>query len=257
MKCLSFTTAVFAWDNANTVHIGSGEAVWNPSGNDNKGRWEEVDSPIGPIIKDFIMGETDYFDAYIQNRRYGWNARNDYEYKADIIARNDIYAGQEVTQKTNFNPVIVEENAHVKFQACNQIVLKPGFKVVTGATFKASITDKDCGCGGTMGMLTQSNSSQDPYSKGINYREVSENEINGVNSLIVKLYPNPGKDVVNLVVEDEEVHGFEYKVYSVSGVLVDESSVEKNTTQLHLKQGMYIVKLNYKGEWHTKKLIMQ
>jgi hypothetical protein len=59
------------------------------------------------------------------------------------------------------------------------------------------------------------------------------------------------------VVEDEEVHGFEYKVYSVSGILVDENSVEKNTTQLHLKQGMYIVKLNYKGEWYTKKLIMQ
>ena len=248
--------AVFAWDNANTVHIGSGEAVWNPSGNDNKGRWEEVDSPIGPIIKDFIMEETDYFDAYIQNRRYGWNARSDYEYKADIIARNIIYAGQEVTQKTNFNPVILEANAHVKFQACNQIVLKPGFTVEAGATFEASITNINCGCGGTSGMITQPNSPQGYSSQEMNYIEVSENEKNLVNSLVVKLYPNPGKDVVNLVVEDEEAHGFEYKVFSVSGVLVDENTVETNITKLFLKQGLYIVRLKYKGEWYTKKLIM-
>lgn len=75
--------------------------------------------------------------------------------------------------------------------------------------------------------------------------------------MAVKLYPDPGKDVVNLVVEDEEVHGLEYKVYAISGILIDENSVEKNLMQLHLKQGMYIVKLKYKGEWHTKKLIMQ
>ena len=254
--------AVFAWDNANTVHIGSGEAVWNPDGNDPvfgdaKGRWEEVDSPIGPIIKDFIVDETDYFDAYIQNRRYGWNARSDYEYNADIIARNDIYAGQEVTQKTNFNPVIVEENANVKFQACNQIVLKPGFKVEKGATFEASITDKDCGCGGVSWKSGAKNKSNNPSNSQNNDYAISKKENNLVNSLVVKLYPNPGKDVVNLVVEDEGAHGFEYKVYSVSGILVDENSVEKNTTRLHLKQGMYIVKLKYKGEWHTKKLIMQ
>ena len=67
----------------------------------------------------------------------------------------------------------------------------------------------------------------------------------------VKLYPNPGKDVVNLEVEDEAVHGFEYKEYSVSGILEDENSVEKNSTQFHLKQVMYIVKLKYKGEQYT------
>lgn len=168
----------------------------------------------------------------------------------------DIHAGQEVTQKTNFNPVVVETNANVKFQACNQIVLKPGFTVEGGAIFEASITDKNCGCGGTTGMITQPNSSQDHFSQEMNYREVSENEINLVNSLVVKLYPNPGKDVVNLVVEDETAQGFEYKVFSVSGVLVDENTVETNMTQLFLKQGLYIVSLKYKGGWYTKKLIM-
>lgn len=72
----------------------------------------------------------------------------------------------------------------------------------------------------------------------------------------MRLYPNPGKDIVNLVVEDEIAHGFEYKVFSTMGVLVEENRVDTNTTQLSLKKGMYIVKLNYKGEWHTKKLIM-
>ncbi len=63
--------------------------------------------------------------------------------------------------------------------------------------------------------------------------------------------------MVNLVVEDETAQGFEDKVFSVSGVLMDENTVETNMTQLFLKQGLYIVKLNYKGEWQTKKHIMQ
>ena len=106
-------------------------------------------------------------------------------------------------------------------------------------------------------MLTQPNSSKDYSIQERNHREISEIEIIPVNSLVVKLYPNPGKDVVNLVVEDEAVYGFEYKLFSISGVLIDENTVETNMTQLHLKQGMYIVKLNYKGEWYTKKLIMR
>jgi hypothetical protein len=78
-----------------------------------------------------------------------------------------------------------------------------------------------------------------------------------VNSIDIRLYPNPGKNIVNLVVEDETADGFEYRVFSTMGILVEENYVGSNRTQLFLKKGIYIVKVKYNGTWYTKKLIMQ
>jgi len=57
-------------------------------------------------------------------------------------------------------------------------------------------------------------------------------------------------------VEDETSIGFEYKVFSTAGILIEENQVGGNVTQLSLKKGMYIVNVKYNGIWHTKKLII-
>lgn len=119
-----------------------------------------------------------------------------------------------------------------------------------------SINDENCSCGGTLGKSRNNDNYQKSSEAKYIQTEILENEINNVNSLSIKLYPNPGKDVVNLVVEGEISNGFEYKVFSTTGVLIEENHVGSNVTQLYLKKGMYIVNVNYNGIWHSKKLII-
>lgn len=251
--------AVFSWDNVNTVHLTNRELIFDEDRNDAKGGWiENVDDKfLRTEIRDFLVDESDYFNAYVQNRNYGENANINHTYKADIIARNEIYAGSRVTQRTNFRSVEIQENADISFQACKTVYLKPGFHVKSGSSFYAGITDENCTCGGLSGKSGQINNQNNYTNIEDATREISENELNPVNSLVVRLYPNPGKDIVNLVVEDEIAHGFEYKVFSTMGVLVEEKQIDGYTAKLTLRKGMYIIKVKYKGEWHTRKLIMQ
>ena len=151
----------------------------------------------------------------------------------------------------------VQENADVSFQACKTVYLKPGFHAKSGSSFYAGITDENCSCGGKSGLMKNQNNNTNMKNIENVTHKVLKNEINNINSLKIKLYPNPGKEVVNLTVEDETAYGFEYKVFSTLGVLVEANHVDSNETQLFLKKGMYIIKVKYNGEWHTKKLIIQ
>ena len=145
----------------------------------------------------------------------------------------------------------VEPNADLRLKANESIHLKPG------TSFYAGITDENCTCGGLSGKSGQMNNQNNYTNIEDATREISEYEINPVNSLVVRLYPNPGKDIVNLVVEHEIAHGFEYKVFSTMGVLVEEKQIDGYTAKLTLRKGMYIIKVKYKGEWRNRKLIMQ
>src|SRR5690554_7582111 len=149
--------AVFAWDKENTVHIQSGGTIWNEDGisgcqnligvlgeeNPDHKRWEQHASPIITEVHRFILGEANTYHAYIQNRSYGWNAHPNAIYKADIVSKHKIFIGKNVTQRTNFKPVEIEENAEVRFIACEQVYFGDGFHAKSGSTFHAKIDDED------------------------------------------------------------------------------------------------------------------
>lgn len=245
--------AVFAWDEVNTVHIQSGEAEFNPDGNDGRGKWEQIHSPVRGVIKNFIVDETDFYNAFIQNRSYGWNAREDFEYKAKIVAWNEIYAGQNVTQRTDFKPAEILENANISFKACKSVNLKSGFHAKSGSEFHAQATSSACGCGGSKSIDNSSgNNEYVPQEK----TDVLQFEEKAVNSLDISIYPNPGKDKVNLQVNDEKVHNFEYLVFDLQGKQIVNELVKGTFTTIKLEKGIYVVKIKIGKEWHTRKLIM-
>lgn len=253
--------AVFAWDFANTVHIQSGEAEFNPDGNapeepqlgDPRGKWEQIHSPVRGVIKNFIVDETDFYNAFIQNRRYGWNAREDFEYKAKIVAWNEIYAGQNVTQRTDFKPAEILENANISFKACKSVNLKSGFHAKSGSEFHAQATSSACGCGGGK---SAGSSSENNENSSQEKTDVLQFEEKAVNSMDIRLYPNPGKNKVNLQINDEKVRNFEYLVFDLHGKQIKSELVNGSFTTIQLEKGVYIVKIKTDKEWHTRKLIM-
>lgn len=261
--------AVFAWNEENSVHIQSGHAFWNDNGenlgcpisftdfiggnNDNHKRWEQYDSPVRAVMRGFILSEADVFNTYIQNRQYGWNAHASYIYKADIVSKNKIFAGENVTQRTDFKEVTIESNADVQFIACKTIYLKPGFHAKAGSKFHAKIDTDNCAyC--THSELAPSN--------GHTIREIIQ-EVQFIEPTIaeetspIHVYPNPGIERVTLEVLDKQVTSFDYTVYDIAGKLIGNGAVEGKLTQLNLEKGVYIIRTKINETWYVKKLIMR
>jgi hypothetical protein len=261
--------AVFAWTEENTVHNQSGHAFWNENGenlgcpigfmdvmggdNDNHKRWEQYDSPIRDVMRSFILGEADVYNTYIQNRRYGWNANDNSTYKADLVAKNELFAGDSVTQRTEFKEVTIEANADVLFSACKSIHLKPGFHAKAGSKFHAKINTENCHYCAYTG-LAPSNGRTLP-----NLEQEAENTFAATDEDTnpTRVYPNPGIERVTLEVMDKQVSTFDFTVYDIAGKLIHYGTVEGNLTELHLEKGIYIVRTKINESWYIRKLIMR
>ncbi|MCO5269901.1 MAG: T9SS type A sorting domain-containing protein [Brumimicrobium sp.] len=266
--------AVFAWDAENSVHIQSGHANWNEGGKSScyptatdvlafedprHPRWEEtghISINLQAKMRSFILGEADTYNAYIQNRHYGWNANDEFQYRADIVSKHNIYAGDSVTQRTNFKPVLIEDNAIIRFVACKSIEIKPGFHAKQGSSFHAMIDTENCLYCGYNGLNPQTTNG---HNRTQLENERSNNEQNESLDLIskVKLYPNPGQKRTILEIIDDNTSNFSYIVYDLAGIEVKKEDVfESKKTILTLEKGVYIIKVKINDSWHTQKLIM-
>ncbi len=251
--------AVFSWDRVNTVHIPSGEARWNDnlssipcSGNDKHDRWEQIDSPVRAEMRHFILSEADAFTTYIQNRRYGWNANPNSIYKADIVSKHKIFAGENVTQRTDFKEVEIAENADIRFIACEGITLKPGVHIKAGATFHAKIDPQVCG------YCTSNKPIQHEERHPYTIDEGNVREINEVyfETALFKLYPNPSSTKATIELMKDDVNSFHYEVMDMSGKLIESGAVAGKTKHLSLPQGMYLVNVKTDESWESKKLVV-
>ena len=72
----------------------------------------------------------------------------------------------------------------------------------------------------------------------------------------ISLYPNPGKDRVNLQINDEKVRNFHYLVFDLQGKQIMNELIKGTFTTIKLEKGIYIVKIKTNNQWHTRKLIM-
>lgn len=267
--------AVFAWDHENTVHIQSGHTEWNNNGDDlpcpagvmgflgdekpKHNRWQQEGNELSNKIRSFILGEADFFNTYIQNRRYGWNANEDdpnYVYKADIVSKHEIFAGDSVTQRTNFKPVEVRRNADVRFIACKSIDLKPGFHAQSGGTFHAKIDQTNCRyCEGFAKAPIYGKS---VYMDKVKYLSNLElEEIRADKETDIKLYPNPSTSSVNIEVINDKGSGFYFEVSDINGRIVLSKINTQNIAQFNLQKGFYLVKIKINESWHTRKIIIQ
>lgn len=256
--------AVFSWDRDNNVHLSNHEVIFdedrnNPWWGSAKGGWvvNENDNSLRVQVRDFLVGESDYFNAYIQNRRYGWNANPNTLYKATILARNEIFAGRNVTERTNFRNAEIWENADITFEACNTISLKPGFHAKSGASFHSKISTENCDCGGYK-INNNSEKSNSTFKENVSslysINQIEEKSLPSKEGF--SIFPNPGSEKVTLILENELPYGFTYKVFDLTGKEITQNKIDGNQTILFLEKGVYFVTINHENRWHTKKLIM-
>ena len=245
--------AVFAWSQ-NTEHI-LFNTCWRPSPNNHNEAWWRVTDPERQhIVKRFIYDEADYLDAYIQNKRYGWNARNNYTYRAEIVVPGEIFAGQEVTQRTDFKPAELLSNSDITFRAEEAIHLRPGFHVQSGATFHAHIAPYHCQFpknAPTGIMANDTDEYVQNYERQAAYTENRENEAEKQ----ITAYPNPSDGTVNL--RHTQSESFTYQVVDLSGKTIITGVSDEKITIFQLPSGIYIIKTQTHEDTEVHKVIVR
>ncbi len=210
-------------------------------------------------MRNFILNECDALgDALIQNKRYGWNARSNYLYEADIIVPNQIKFGNRVTQRTNFNDVEIWDNAKVYAQAGEEIHIKNGFHAQAGSEFHAVIASSSCiNFDPDPPFQLTANSNNPNASLNTSYLGDSENEIvDSRESNFVKIYPNPSTGQVNIEFSNSHNSRYMVVVTNVQGKIVKRIDEYKSRLHLNLEKGIYILRINFNGKWHTKKVVI-
>jgi hypothetical protein len=240
----------------NTEHLLSNEAEYH-SNADILERWKPKASPMGGIIKNFIMDESDYYHAFIQNKQYGWYARSNYRYRADIVVPKQILAGNHITQRTDFKDVEVLSNATVTFKAGESIELKAGFTVKPGGIFHALIDGESC--------------TQNKRQRGLNLDHIQDDELDSNTSsealiesfhTTLLVYPNPNQGSFTLKLVDELgreqqfSEDAQFTLFNHQGVSLASGLLsEKNFKGLAV--GLYIIQIQTNYETFTAKIIVQ
>jgi hypothetical protein len=78
-------------------------------------------------------------------------------------------------------------------------------------------------------------------------------------TLASSVYPNPVKDELLLIIENELISGFVYKIFDIRGILVDHRKIESNKTIIDMSSfvsSVYVLKvINDNKEVITYKIV--
>jgi len=183
----------------------------------------------------------------IQNKKYGYNANPNYEYKADVFSPHQIHIGQNVTQRTDFKTVEVQQNATVHCQAADFISIKPGFHAKAGSDFHAEIHYYNCNTTKNSNAINSNNTNIETTNPIINQTK------NSSKHKTIKVYPNPSNG--NVTIELSTDTNFNYKIIDLSGKVIQNGQAYKQLN-LKLQKGVYILVVEYDGVYDTQKLII-
>lgn len=242
----------------NTEHISTKTITETSPGS----REYEVDpspySATKDTLRNFILDECDAHGiAKIQNKRYGWNARSNYLYEADIIVPVAIKIGNRVTQRTNFNDVEIWDNAKVYAQAGEEIHITNGFHAQSGSEFHAIIAPNTCINFNPDPFLFVSNSNNPNAQYGYDFLDLEENEHKNDNwENLIHLFPNPSSGLVNLEISNNHNHRYSILISDMHGKIVRRIEDTRSKINLNLDEGIYILKVNIQNQWHTKKVVI-
>lgn len=241
--------AVFSWS-VNTEHNLFTE-VNKDNPNDGSQPWVRVFSPVSGIVKNFLMDESDYFNAFIQNRRYGWNARDNFVYKAAIIVPNEIYVGKDVTQRTDFKVVEFLANSDITLQAGKEIHIMPGTDIQAGATFHSYIAPYYCDY--FKSGMALNNSEQAGNQMNERLETIPVNTVSEEAEKPFTIYPNPSEGLVNIRNDSKKGRNFEYIIYDLNGNELMRGESNEVITSFEVLAGVYIVKINnYENSYSYK-----
>ncbi len=235
--------ALFCWDE-NTEHLTGNRKDPND--------YIGMDSPVKPIIKNFLVEEAEPDFIFLQNLRIGFYARPNYTYRVDYEAGHTILLGNHVTQKTDFVDLVVEPNAIVDAQAVTEIHFTPGVHIKNGADLHAYIGDIAC-----EKSLSSSNTNSGTESSPLEHSEFLDVRNERANE--VSIFPNPSKQNFsvrwNEVLSDEVI---EIRILDLSGKEVFKKLVSLEEPIVHeLKPGFYLVKLIKDGVCTTRNILIE
>lgn len=234
--------ALFCWDE-NTEHLTGNRKDPNA--------YAGMDSPVKPIIKNFLVEEAEPDFIFLQNMRIGFFARANYIYRVDYEAGNTILLGNHVTQKTDFVDLVMEPNAVVDAQAVTEIHFTPGVHIKNGSDLHAYIGDITC-----EKSLSGFSSNSGPENAGF---EDSESNMRAEDSEQVSLFPNPSKQSFSIrwkgAASNEVV---EIHILSLSGKEIFKKRVSLEEPIFHeLQPGFYLVKLIKNGVCTTRNIFVE
>jgi hypothetical protein len=234
---------LFCWDE-NTEHLVGNRK--HPSAN------VGIDSPIKPIVKNFLVEEAEPDFIFLQNLRIGFFARPNYYYRVDYEAGNTILLGNHVTQKTDFVDLVIEPNAIVDAQAVTEIHFTPGVHVKNGSDLHAYIGDITC-------EKAVFNSSSNSGSENNTSEDSKFLDMRTEDSELVSIFPNPSKN--SFSVHWGENHSnqiIEILILDLSGKEVFKKHVSLEEPIFNeLKPGFYLVKLIKDGVCVTRNVFIE
>ena len=235
--------ALFCWDE-NTEHLVGNRKDPN--------EYAGMDSPIKPVVKNFVVEEAEPDFIFLQNLRIGFFARPNYTYRVDYEAGNTILLGNHVTQKTDFLDLVVESNAIVDAQAVTEIHFTPGVHIKNGSDLHAYIGDITCEK--AISNTNPTVSSENASSEGASFLDQRTE-----NPEQVWIYPNPSKNSFSIrwgeTLPDQFI---EIHILDLSGKEVFKKHVSLEEPIFHeLKQGFYLVKLIKSGVCTTKNILIE
>ena len=199
--------------------------------------------------KNFVVDEAEGFSMYLQNKKIGYYARPNYQYHVDYTTLYKIFMGQDVTNKTNFQPLSIESNAHVDAMAGVEINLKPGVHIKNGAEVHLHIGELECEKSAASDYGNQDNE----YNSFSITSRIKEN----VEEQVI-LYPNPSKNAFSIQ-SSSGSKGSEVniRIFSLNGVELLSKQLTLGETMKHeLPEGTYLVQINIEGAWTSKLLLV-
>jgi Secretion system C-terminal sorting domain len=177
-------------------------------------------------------------------------------------AKESIFAGSNVTGGTQGN-LDIKDNSNITFAAGKSIVLKPGFSVKAGSTFRSYIKDFSCPAISQMNMVSASKHNLNADNTNINTHdkvEVAPPLVDMKNSNGVRISPNPTDGDFSVSIEGADQQKIKIQLYNLIGSLVYNDFVcldQSKTISLNKQPaGIYLIKIiDHKGKIKTGKII--
>ena len=217
--------------------------------------YERVYNPLLNIMNKFILEESDYEDAFIQNEKYGHFIQNGNTYKAKVHAPERVFIGKKVTQRTNFKDAFFLENSEILVKAGKEIIIKEGANLLKGTNSHLVIGPHPC-----------SGKSMKTSSSHIQNEEIEENysDYESINYSIteedndwVKIYPNPSSGLVNFELKNITHVESEIEIYTIQGKLITQQPLTENSVKINLNKGVYIIKIRNHEKVYSQRLIVK
>ena len=195
-------------------------------------------------FKNWLISEADCYNSFLQNKKYGFNARSNYVYKAHINSPHTIFIGSHVTQRTDFKGVEVQQNAVLICNAADQIIIKPGFKTEYGAVFAARINPYNCS-------TTKQVIATEPYIENTSDNNAIVSNTKEENEIVI--FPNPTTN--NFTIKTTSNLLITYQIFNLQGEMVKTGNELFVTT--NFPKGMYVVSITQNDKISTHKLIIK